>query len=350
MRSPRSARRCAASPRSTRRGCAGTTEARSATVHVAIVGNSAAALSALESFRGVTARRRSRSSATSRPAVLARAPAVLPAREALVRGPRSSGRRATTRAWTPRPSSARASSGSTLRGARARARRRARAWPSTGCCSPPGRARRPPIPGLDGPGVHHLWTLDDAVRLDPLLRRARVLVVLGSGFVALQAAWAARQRGARGHRGRARGADPAARARRGGGAHPAASTSRGARRGRRDRHAHRRASRRSCGERCCVSPPARDVFAVDAVIVATGARPNDELLPEAVSSAGARAPGGRDHGDGGGRRVRRRRRDPGLRLRRRAARDPRPLADGRRAGPRGRRQPGRRRAGRTAAA
>jgi NADPH-dependent 2,4-dienoyl-CoA reductase/sulfur reductase-like enzyme len=58
------------------------------------------------------------------------------------------------------------------------------------------RPARPPIPGLDGPGIHHLWTLDDAVRLDPLLREGARVLVLGSGFVALQAAWAARQRGA----------------------------------------------------------------------------------------------------------------------------------------------------------
>ena len=54
---------------------------------------------------------------------------------------------------------------------------------------------RPPIPGLEGPGIHTLWTLDDATRLDPLFREGARVMVLGSGFVALQAAWAARQRG-----------------------------------------------------------------------------------------------------------------------------------------------------------
>lgn len=54
---------------------------------------------------------------------------------------------------------------------------------------------RPPIPGLDGPGIHTLWTLDDATRLDPLFREGARVMVLGSGFVALQAAWAAQQRG-----------------------------------------------------------------------------------------------------------------------------------------------------------
>jgi nitrite reductase (NADH) large subunit len=57
------------------------------------------------------------------------------------------------------------------------------------------RPVKPRVHGLDHPAVHHLWTVDDALRLDPLLRdRARILV-LGSGFVALQAAWAARCRG-----------------------------------------------------------------------------------------------------------------------------------------------------------
>lgn len=59
------------------------------------------------------------------------------------------------------------------------------------------RPARPPIPGLDGPGVHHLWSLADAVRLDPVLRDGARVMVLGSGFVALQAAWAACQRGLR---------------------------------------------------------------------------------------------------------------------------------------------------------
>ena len=54
---------------------------------------------------------------------------------------------------------------------------------------------RPPIPGLGGAGVHYLWTLDDAARLDSLFRVGARVLVLGSGFVALQAAWAAHQRG-----------------------------------------------------------------------------------------------------------------------------------------------------------
>jgi NADPH-dependent 2,4-dienoyl-CoA reductase/sulfur reductase-like enzyme len=54
-----------------------------------------------------------------------------------------------------------------------------------------GRPIKPPIPGLEDPAVFHLWTLQDALDLQPLLRPGRRLLVLGSGFVALQAAWAA---------------------------------------------------------------------------------------------------------------------------------------------------------------
>ena len=57
------------------------------------------------------------------------------------------------------------------------------------------RPIKPPIPGLEGPGVHHLWTLEDATNLEPLFRPGRRVLVLGSGFVALQAAWAAVERG-----------------------------------------------------------------------------------------------------------------------------------------------------------
>lgn len=53
----------------------------------------------------------------------------------------------------------------------------------------------PPIEGLAGPNVYHLWTLDDTEQLDPFLQTGRRALVIGSGFVALQAAWAAQQRG-----------------------------------------------------------------------------------------------------------------------------------------------------------
>ena len=60
------------------------------------------------------------------------------------------------------------------------------------CGSSPSR---PSIAGLDGPRVSHLWTLDDARFLDRALRPGSRTLVLGAGFVALQAAWAAHRRG-----------------------------------------------------------------------------------------------------------------------------------------------------------
>jgi len=53
----------------------------------------------------------------------------------------------------------------------------------------------PPIPGLSGDGVHHLWTLADAAKLDPYFKEGNRVAVLGSGFVSLQGACAALSRG-----------------------------------------------------------------------------------------------------------------------------------------------------------
>jgi nitrite reductase (NADH) large subunit len=53
----------------------------------------------------------------------------------------------------------------------------------------------PRVGELRGPGVHTLWTLADADRLLPELLPGRRAVFIGSGFVALQAAWAACTRG-----------------------------------------------------------------------------------------------------------------------------------------------------------
>ena len=53
----------------------------------------------------------------------------------------------------------------------------------------------PPIEGLAGANVLHLWTLQDTERLDTLFEPGKRALVLGSGFIALQAAWAAQQRG-----------------------------------------------------------------------------------------------------------------------------------------------------------
>jgi len=139
---------------------------------------------------------------------------------------------------------------------------------------------RPPIPGLDGPGIHTLWTLDDATRLDSLFREGARVMVLGSGFVALQAAWAARQRGLQVivvellDQILPRVLDAAA-----------------------ARILHEqllaygvdvRTGTRTDGVetdhdgKVRVSTDGTGAFAVDAVIVATGARPNDGLLPECL--------------------------------------------------------------------
>ena len=53
----------------------------------------------------------------------------------------------------------------------------------------------PPIPGIDLPGIHHMWTMADVDQLGPLFENRRKMLVLGSGFVSLQAAWAGVQRG-----------------------------------------------------------------------------------------------------------------------------------------------------------
>ena len=55
----------------------------------------------------------------------------------------------------------------------------------------------PRVKDLKGEGVHTLWTLADADRLAPELLPGRRLVLIGSGFVSLQAAWAAHVRGLR---------------------------------------------------------------------------------------------------------------------------------------------------------
>ncbi len=54
---------------------------------------------------------------------------------------------------------------------------------------------KPPIPGLSGKGVYHLWNLEDVHHLVPYFKKSKRVVVLGSGFVSLQGAWAAHSRG-----------------------------------------------------------------------------------------------------------------------------------------------------------
>lgn len=54
---------------------------------------------------------------------------------------------------------------------------------------------KPPIKGLEGPKVRHLWTFQDCMDLNTLFEKGQRVLILGSGFVALQAAWAALHRG-----------------------------------------------------------------------------------------------------------------------------------------------------------
>ncbi|MEG1661298.1 MAG: FAD-dependent oxidoreductase [Clostridiales bacterium] len=53
----------------------------------------------------------------------------------------------------------------------------------------------PPIPGINQPGIYHMWTKDDLDQLTPLFDTRKKVVILGSGFIALQAAWSAYNRG-----------------------------------------------------------------------------------------------------------------------------------------------------------
>jgi 3-phenylpropionate/trans-cinnamate dioxygenase ferredoxin reductase component len=59
-----------------------------------------------------------------------------------------------------------------------------------------GRARTLAIPGADGPGVHTLRTIDDALALAPLLKPGNSVVVVGGGWIGLEVAATARKKGA----------------------------------------------------------------------------------------------------------------------------------------------------------
>jgi 3-phenylpropionate/trans-cinnamate dioxygenase ferredoxin reductase subunit len=59
-----------------------------------------------------------------------------------------------------------------------------------------GRARTLAIPGADAPGVRTLRTVDDALALAPLLQPGRSVVVIGGGWIGLEVAATARQKGA----------------------------------------------------------------------------------------------------------------------------------------------------------
>lgn len=57
------------------------------------------------------------------------------------------------------------------------------------------RSRRPPIPGGDAAGVHYLRSIDDATALDGVLGDGASLAVIGGGWIGLEVAASARQRG-----------------------------------------------------------------------------------------------------------------------------------------------------------
>jgi 3-phenylpropionate/trans-cinnamate dioxygenase ferredoxin reductase subunit len=56
-------------------------------------------------------------------------------------------------------------------------------------------SRRPPIPGSDADGVHYLRTYDDAAALNSVLTDGSSLAVVGAGWIGLEVAAGARQRG-----------------------------------------------------------------------------------------------------------------------------------------------------------
>jgi 3-phenylpropionate/trans-cinnamate dioxygenase ferredoxin reductase component len=56
-------------------------------------------------------------------------------------------------------------------------------------------SKRPPIPGSDAAGVHYLRTYDDAEALNSVLVEGSSLAVVGAGWIGLEVAASARQRG-----------------------------------------------------------------------------------------------------------------------------------------------------------
>ncbi|MFG1935198.1 NAD(P)/FAD-dependent oxidoreductase [Mycobacterium sp. NPDC048908] len=57
------------------------------------------------------------------------------------------------------------------------------------------QSRRPPIPGADAAGVHYLRTLDDADALNSALVEGSSLAIIGGGWIGLEIAAGARERG-----------------------------------------------------------------------------------------------------------------------------------------------------------
>jgi len=57
------------------------------------------------------------------------------------------------------------------------------------------QSRRPPIPGADADGVHYLRTIDDADALNSILAEGASLAIIGAGWIGLEIAAGARDRG-----------------------------------------------------------------------------------------------------------------------------------------------------------
>ena len=59
------------------------------------------------------------------------------------------------------------------------------------------RAAKPPIPGVDGPGVHSFWTLDEARKVIAQVTRGSKVVMVGAGFISFTILNAILARGAK---------------------------------------------------------------------------------------------------------------------------------------------------------
>ena len=58
-----------------------------------------------------------------------------------------------------------------------------------------GHVRRLPTPGAELAGVHYIRTIDDSLAIKPLLKSGARIVVIGGGFIGLEAAASARKNG-----------------------------------------------------------------------------------------------------------------------------------------------------------
>jgi len=58
-----------------------------------------------------------------------------------------------------------------------------------------GRARKIPVPGGDLKGIHYLRTIDDSIALQAFLKAGEPLLVIGGGWIGLEVAASAAQRG-----------------------------------------------------------------------------------------------------------------------------------------------------------